>query len=338
MKNKTSRRDFLKQTTMALTAVTLPLPVFSFSKFNAMNDIKKFDVIIVGGSYAGLSAAMTLGRSLRNVLIIDSGNPCNKQTPYSHNFITNDGQKPKEINQKAKKQVLKYDTVKFYSGLVTSVETVNNEFEIVTQSKDLFKAKKVLFATGITDVFPNIKGFSECWGISVLHCPYCHGYEVKQKNIGLIANGDAGFDLVKLITNWSSNLTLFTNGKSTLNEQQIDTIKKLKIEVIEKEIETLHQTDGIVKSLKFIDGTEKSLEAIFARIGFKQHCNIPKEMGCELTDQGHIKVDDFHRTTVKGVYAAGDNTTFFRSVSVAVAAGTKAGAFINKELIDDVFF
>ncbi len=137
-----------------------------------MEKRKVFDVVIVGGSYAGLSAAMTLGRSLKTVLIIDSGKPCNRQTPYSHNFITQDGVKPKELFEKAKSQVLKYNTVQFLNDLVISTTKISNAFEIETKLKEKIKAKKVLFSTGVKDIMPNLKGFKESWGISILHCPY----------------------------------------------------------------------------------------------------------------------------------------------------------------------
>src|SRR5688500_15844678 len=136
-----------------------------------METIQEYDVIIIGGSYAGLSAAMALGRSLRQVLIIDSSKPCNQQTPHSHNFITQDGETPKGIAEKAKAQVLKYDTVKFYNGIATEGTKTENGFEIKTQSGGRFTSKKLLFATGVKDQFPDINGFAECWGISVLHCP-----------------------------------------------------------------------------------------------------------------------------------------------------------------------
>src|SRR5687767_10565291 len=137
-----------------------------------MTDKKNFDVIIIGGSYAGLSAAMALGRALRNVLIIDSGKPCNRQTPHSHNFITQDGKTPAEIATLAKQQVEKYDTVTFFSGLATDGAKTENGFQIQTGSGETFRAKKLIFATGVKDVMPTIEGYAECWGISVLHCPY----------------------------------------------------------------------------------------------------------------------------------------------------------------------
>lgn len=302
-----------------------------------MTDGKSFDVIIIGGSYTGLSAAMTLGRSLRNVLIIDSGKPCNRQAPHSHNFITQDGETPKEISEKAKAQVLKYDTVKFLNGLATSGRKTENGFEIKTQSGDTFNAKKLLFATGITDLMPDIKGFAECWGISVLHCPYCHGYEVKQRNIGLLGNGDVGFELCRHISNWTKQLTLYTNGKSTLTAEQMQKIKKHAIEIVEHEISAFEHTNGNIQNIVFTDKSKRQADAIFTKVDFKQHCDIPQQLGCELTEPGYIKIDDFYKTNIHGLFAAGDNTSMFRAVSIATSAGTKAGIFINKELIDEAF-
>ena len=179
-----------------------------------MTDDKNFDVIVIGGSYAGLSSAMALGRSLRNVLIIDNGKSCNIQTPHSHNFLTQDGKTPKEISRLAKKEVEKYETVKFYSGLATSGVKTENGFEITTATNDKFTTKKLIFATGIKDTIPDIIGFSECWGISIIHCPYCHGYEHRYQNTGIIANGQKAFHLASMINNLSDKVNILTNGKA----------------------------------------------------------------------------------------------------------------------------
>jgi thioredoxin reductase len=297
----------------------------------------EFEVIIIGGSYAGLSAALALGRSLRKVLVIDSGNPCNRQTPHSHNFITQDGQKPKDIFESAKAQVLRYDTVAFLHDFVTDAQKTDKGFVVSTESGKSFSAQKLLFATGVTDQMPDLEGFAECWGISVLHCPYCHGYEVKHENIGILGNGETAFELCRLIDNWTERLTLFTNGKSTLTIPQTEKIQSRNIEIVEKEVSRLEHSEGKIQNIVFADESTVGIPAVFSRVGFKQHSDIPHKMGCELTEQGYIKVDDFHRTSIQGIYAAGDNTTPFRAVSAATAAGTKAGAFINKELIDEAF-
>lgn len=298
-----------------------------------MKNTRHFEAIIVGGSYAGLSAAMALGRSLRRVLIIDSGKACNRQTPHSHNFITQDGVTPAEISEKAKAQVLEYDSVEFLSDWVKDVVRTDQVFEVSTQNKASYTADKVLFATGVKDIMPPIPGFSECWGISVLHCPYCHGYEVKHENIGILANGATAFELCQLIQHWTDQLTLFTNGPSTLSVEQSAIIAQLNITIIEKEIAELDHSAGHLKSVAFKNGTRHDLTAIFARVEFDQHSDIPVQLGCDLTEHGYIAVDFFQKTSVAGVFAAGDNTTPLRTVSIAVAAGTKAGVSINKDLI-----
>lgn len=302
-----------------------------------MTDKKIFDVIIIGGSYSGLSAAMSLGRSLRQVLIIDSGKPCNIQTPYSHNFITQDGETPKAIADKARAQVLKYDTIKLVDELATQGKRTDEGFEITTDSTNVYTGKKLIFATGLKDIMPDIQGYKECWGISILHCPYCHGYEVKNEKTGIVANGDLAFEFAKLIHHWTSNLTIFTNGDYTLTEEQIQIIQRNSINIIEKEIDLIEHTSGQIKSIVFKDKSSFDLKALYARPEFIQHCDIPFELGCEVTEQGLLKVDMFQKTNKYGIFACGDNSNLGRAVSVSVSSGTMAGAFCNKELIDEGF-
>lgn len=302
-----------------------------------MTGTLNFDAIIIGGSYSGLSAAMGLGRALRKVLVIDNGKPCNIQTPYSHNFLTQDGKTPKEILAAAKKQVEKYDTVNFYNGFAHSGIKSEEGFEITTDSGKHFTAKKLLFATGIKDTIPNIKGFAECWGISILHCPYCHGYEVKNEKTGIFGNGDYGFEFSKLILNWTKDLTLFTNGPATLTVDQAEKLKTHNINIIEKEIDSFEHNNGHLQNIVFKDSSTSKLKAVYSRIPFEQHSDIPVNLGCELTDQGHIKVDLYQKTSVDGIYACGDNTMPMRSVSSAVAGGTLSGAMINMELVNEMF-
>ncbi len=163
--------------------------------------MENFDVIIIGGSYAGLSAAMTLGRSLRHVLIIDSGLPCNRQTPHSHNFLTRDGETPKAITAIAKEQVLQYPTVQFIEETAITAQELETGFRIVTQSGKAFTALKLIIASGIKDIHPDIEGFTECWGISVIHCPYCHGYEFHHQPTAIMANGERAVHLSILVHN-----------------------------------------------------------------------------------------------------------------------------------------
>ncbi len=334
---KLSRRTFIKQSSFTLTALALPFPLISLSKLDTMTAKNAFEIIIIGGSYSGLSAGMTLGRALRHILIIDSGNPCNRQTPHSHNFITQDGKTPKEIATSAKEQVEQYSSVKFHDGFAIRAVKTPNGFEITTQNNVKFITEKLIFATGVKDIMPDIKGFSECWGISIIHCPYCHGYEVKNEETGILANGDIAFHYAQLISNWTKKLTIFTNGKSTLTQEQIAKIKTHNIPIIEKEITALNHKNGHLKNIIFADHSTFQLKAIYARPAFVQHSDIPKQLGCELTEQGLIKVDMFQKTTVENIFACGDNSSPFRAVSHAVASGTTAGALLNNEMTEVEF-
>lgn len=301
-----------------------------------MTNNNTYEVIIIGGSYSGLSAAMSLGRALRNVLIIDSGKPCNIQTPHSHNFLTKDGSTPKQISSLAKEQVAKYDTIKFYEGLAASAIKAEKGFEVKIQSGDTFTAKKLIFATGLKDIMPDITGFAECWGISIIHCPYCHGYEVRNEKTGIIGNGDNAFHYARLISNWTKQLMLFTNGKSTLTEEQTEKVKRHNIQIIETEIDSIDHDRGQIKNVIFKDNLKVSVKAVYSGPKFMQHSDIPASLGCELTEQGLIKVDMFQKTSVPDICASGDCANG-RAVSVAVSTGTIAGAFLNNELIEEEF-
>jgi thioredoxin reductase len=315
----------------------MPFPFTEFNKHNTMTENSNFEIIIIGGSYSGLSAGMALGRALRNTLIIDSGKPCNIQTPHSHNFITQDGEKPKVIADKAKVQVEKYKSVKFLNDSAISGNKTEKGFVITTKNNGKFTTKKLIFATGVKDIMPQIKGFSECWGISVIHCPYCHGYEVKAEKTGILANGDVAFHYAQLISNWTKELTIFTNGKSLFTQEQKNKIKKHNISIIEKEIAHLKNENGNVNQIIFKDNSTFELKVIYSRPAFEQHCKIPELLGCELTEHGLLKVDMFQKTTVENVLACGDSASRLRAVSNAVSSGNMAGAFLNNIMTEEEF-
>jgi len=302
-----------------------------------MKQENTFDVIIVGGSYAGLSAGMALGRSLRKVLIIDNEKPCNIQTPHSHNFLTQDGKTPKEISTLAKEQVKKYDTVEFHNGLAIEGKKTENGFEITTKRGEIFNAKKIIFATGIVDEVPSIKGFWDCWGISLIHCPYCHGYEFKIKKTGIIANGERGFHIASLVNNLTDKLTILTRGKADFTEEQFQKLKQNNIDIIETEIEEIQHQKGYVEKLILSDGQELKFEAVYGAFPFHQHSDIPESLGCEITEMSHIKIDQFQKTNVAGLYVCGDNSSLMRSVANAVYTGNLAGAMVNAELTKESF-
>lgn len=296
-----------------------------------------FDVIVIGGSYAGLSAAMSLGRALWKVAVIDSGKPCNAQTPHSHNFLTQDGQTPTAIAALARQQVLAYPTVKLIDDLALDASGNNNDFTVETKENGKLIAKKLVFATGVKDLLPAIPGFANCWGISVIHCPFCHGYEYRAEKTGILMNGHVAVELVKLIRNWAPELTLFTNGPATFDADVRATIEQVGAVINEKQILSLDHEDGYLRQVVFEDGSSVQLSALYARPSFEQHCKIPEKLGCELTEHGHVLADSTQRTNIPGIFAAGDITTMMRAVSHAVAAGGMAGARLSHDLISEQY-
>lgn len=304
---------------------------------NNMNRKEKdlYDAVIIGGSYAGLSAGMALGRAIRKVLIVDSGMPCNRQTPHSHNYLTRDGSTPSEIAAAAKADVLQYPTIELIQDLVVRVSIGDHAFELATAEGLVVHARKILFATGIKDTMPDIFDFDACWGISAIHCPYCHGYEYRDQPTGVLINGDHAFEFARLIRNWTDRLTVFTNGTSAIGAEHVKGLEQRNIKVVEKVISALIHKDGYINAISFADGTEEKVTALYAKLPFVQHTPLLADLGVVFSDSGHVSVNEFQKTAVPGVFAAGDNSIPMRSVSAAVAAGTKAGAMMNHELISE---
>lgn len=298
---------------------------------------KESDVIIVGGSYAGLSAAMALGRALRRVLLIDGGKPANRYTPHSHNFLTQDGMPPGEIAALARQQVDGYPTVKRVDGFVIHAEKTDEGFAVYLASHEVYSAAKLIFATGITDLFPDIPGFEDCWGKTVLHCPYCHGYEVRGQKTAILGNGDYAFEFGTLISNWTSDLTILTNGEATLSAEQREKLGRVGISIVERKVEKLRHHKGNLEGAVFADGIFMPFNAIYARPEFRQHSEVPVNLGCALTPEGYIAIDSSHRASVPGVYACGDNVTRLRTVANAVSSGTTTGMMVNKDLVQESF-
>ena len=302
-----------------------------------MNREILYDVIIIGGSYAGLSAAMALGRSMRSVLIIDSGKPCNNTSPAAHNLLGYDGCSPALLNSLSREQVLKYPTIMLTEATAVRASGIAGRFNIETEDGQTFISKKLLFATGIYDEMPAIEGFADCWGVSVLHCPYCHGFEIKGEKTAIIASGNSAFEFAEMISHWTNDLCILTNGPSGLDDEQQELLWHKKIVVNESEIVRLEHQQGYLDCIVLRDGTQIAARAAYSRPFMKQQSELPAEMGCEFHSI-HIQVDHYQRTSVPGVFAAGDNCSALRSLSNAISAGSIAGAYMNKELVQEQFF
>jgi thioredoxin reductase len=301
-----------------------------------MNDIE-YHVIIIGGSYAGLSAALALGRSLRKTLVIDSGDPCNATTPHSHNFLTQDGKAPGEIATIARHQLSFYNSVSFENDLVVSGSNVKGTFEIELLSGKKARAKKLILATGIKDELLDIPGMRECWGKSVIHCPYCHGYEYREKQTAILANGEIAMHYAMLISNLTKKLHILTHGKADFTPDQLAAIKRNNIAINESTVIQIEHQRGYLTGIVLESGERLPFSALYFRPPFKQQSELLQSLGCELTEQGYLKVGAFLKTTIDGVFACGDNSSAMRSVANAISSGNLAAAAVNRELATDEF-
>jgi len=291
------------------------------------------DVLIIGGSYAGLSAAMALGRARRAVLVLDAQRPRNRFTPHAHNLLLHDGAAPADLAARARQQVAAYPTVQLLATEATTATQLPGGGFAVDTPLGSFEARRLLLATGMHDELPPLPGFAECWGKSVIHCPFCHGYEVADQPTGIWANGDDAGHLVQLLLNWSRDLTLFTNGPATLGDDVHQLLRTHNVPLVETPVaELLHQS-GQLEALRLADGRTLSLPVLYARVLARQASTLGAQLGCELTEQHFLRVDAMQRTTVPGVFAAGDCSNPMAQLAQAIAAGNLAGGMLSRELI-----
>jgi thioredoxin reductase len=290
------------------------------------------DVIIIGGGPAGLNAAVVLGRCRRKVLLFDTGNQRNRSSHGMHNYLTRDHFLPTEFIKICHQEIKKYG-VKHVAKTIVSARK-NDEGIFVARDNEgiVYHSKKLLIATGLTDKLPGIEGFREMYGISIFHCPYCDGWEVKDKKIGVYARNKEGWELALNLKTWSDKITLYTDGKNNVKPLQKEQLDANDIPVVAIPISKLIGKEGKLRKIVFKNGEEASCDAIFFVNGFEQQCNLPETFGCEMSKKGVVKANKVQQTNIPGLYVAGDAARDMHFVVVAAAEGAKAAVTINKEL------
>jgi thioredoxin reductase len=302
------------------------------------DECKSFDVIIIGGSYAGLSAALVLGKFYRHVLIIDSGHASSMKVQNTGSYINHETANSVVILKRAKQEALKYKTVKFTHDKVIDIQRYRGRFKIGTKLGETYIGKKVVFASGISYQMLNIKGFSECWGNTILQFPYVNGIEPKIPTVGILSTGHDAFFIAKLLRTSTNKIILFSNGKSNLSLDERKKIEKYNIELIEKRIRLFAHDKGKISSIIFEDNSSKCINVLYTKLSFTQSSDmLLKQLGCDMTKDSLIKIDSSQKTVVTGVYAAGDNSSKERSISLAAASGAIAGIAIHKKLSEEEF-
>ncbi|HEX2225034.1 MAG TPA: NAD(P)/FAD-dependent oxidoreductase, partial [Thermoanaerobaculia bacterium] len=279
------------------------------------------DAVIVGAGAAGLSSALVLGRSRRQTLVLDAGAPRNAPSPAAHSFFTRDGAPPAELLAIGRDQLLPYPTVTVRAGRAVDARALPGGFEVSLEEGDTVRSRKLLLAYGVVDDLPPIEGLRELWGTSVLHCPFCHGWEVRDEPLAVYGRGEMGFDFTRLILGWSRDLVLCTGGPAELTAEQREGLTRNGVVIREEPIVSLASRDGVLERIVFADGSELPRRAMFVRPAQRPSSDLADRLGCEATELGLVRTDEWGHTSVPGVYAAGDLTTPMQQVIRAAALG-----------------
>jgi len=302
-----------------------------------------YDVLIIGAGSAGLSAALTLGRCLRRVLVADGGPPRNEASPGVHGFLTRDGIQPAELLRLGREQLQPYETVEVQCLQIDTIARQGNGFRAtghgsVDDVPTTVTARRILLATGVSDVLPALPGFRELWGRGVLHCPYCHGWEVRGQPLAVYGQGSTVTDLALLVSHWSPDVIVVTDGPGHLMPNARRRLRQRKIGVREEPVVRLigSPTHGL-HCIEFADGSQLERGALFLHAPQQQRSPLAAALGARLTSTGAVWVDKNAQTSVAGIYAAGDTTPGTQQAMLAAAAGNQAAIFLNENLTREEF-
>ncbi len=296
-----------------------------------------YDVLIVGAGSAGLSAALVLGRCRRRVLLADGGPTRNAPSPAVHSFFSRDGIQPAQLLGLGREQLAPYPSVEIKEAKIKGLAKLPLGFE-ATGANALGRAfrvtaRRVLLATGVEDVLPPLPGFRELWGSSVLHCPYCHGYEVRDQPLAVYGRGKAVVGLALLISRWSADVVVVTDGPGHLTDYALERLRRQRIGVREEPLARLVGTpDGGMRCVEFADGTFLERSALFLHPTQEQRSSLAAGLGARHTSKGALWVNKNALTTVPGLYAAGDMVPGQQQALLAAASGSKAAICLNEGL------
>jgi thioredoxin reductase len=292
------------------------------------------DVIIVGAGPAGLSAALILGRSRRRVLVCDTGRPRNAASHAMHGFLTRDGMPPREFLRIAREQMRQYDTVELRDVEVTHATCVESRFEVTLAGGERLYARKLLIATGVVDNLPDLPGFKQFYGNGVFHCPYCDGWEVRDRRIAVYGRGMRGLGLSLELTGWSRDLVLCTDGPCDIAADDRARLQRNGIALREERVRGLEGGDRLERVM-FESGDPVACDALFFTTGQTQQSLLAQRLGCEINEKGTVRTGKYETTHLSGLYVAGDASRAVQWVVVAAAEGAEAAFAINTDLLKE---
>ncbi|MDD7972280.1 NAD(P)/FAD-dependent oxidoreductase [Roseinatronobacter alkalisoli] len=289
------------------------------------------DVIVIGGSYAGMAAALQLARARRKVLVIDAGQRRNRFARHSHGFLGQDGVDPARIWAEARSQLEAYPTIRWVEGSASGLTGQRDDFRVVLDSGEAFSGRRILLATGVADQLPDIAGINERWGQSVFHCPYCHGYELDQGRIGVIATGPMSMHQAQLLPEWGE-VTFLTNTALTLDPDQRDDLHARGVTIEETPVARITGEADV----ELHDGRVLSFDGLFTATRTIPASPLAEAAGCALIGTpigSQIMTSEAKETSIPGIFACGDVARAPHSVSLAVGDGAWAGAQLHRSLV-----
>jgi thioredoxin reductase len=301
---------------------------------NANSRTDVFDVIIVGGGPAGLTAALMLGRACKRVLVCDAGKPRNRVAQAAHGFFSRDGLSPAELLQIGREQLHPYD-VEIQVGEVVEAQKMSDHFQVNLSDGNQFVGRKLLLATGMKDSLPAIDGFAKLWGSSIFHCPYCHGWEVRDQPLAIYGKGEVGFEMIFMLTGWSRDLVFCSDGSAELTHEQRQQLSNWGVQLREEKIARLEYQDDKLTGIVFTNNKVLPRRAILLRPRSYQHSHLAAKLGCKLGSDDIVQVDESKQTSIPGLYAVGDVSSPYSQIAVAVASGTIAAVSINHTLTEE---
>ncbi len=284
------------------------------------------DVIIIGGSFAGLTAAMQLGRARRKVTVLDTGLNRNRYAQYAHNIFAQDGTPPADLLRVARAQVASYPTVRFVNARATTVSGEPDDFTVTNAEGETISGRRLILSYGIVDDFPAIPGFAESWGKTVIHCPFCHGYEVAGKPWGLLYSSPMSLHGPTLYANWTDDITLILDGHEIIDAER-HKLEKRGVSIIDGKLAAISQQDGRISSVTIEDGSEIALSALYAHPRNRPSADLHAQLGLDMKDTPTgtmVAVGDMQAASRPGIFAAGDLATGMHSVTFANYAGSMA--------------
>lgn len=292
-----------------------------------------YDVVVVGGGPAGLSAALILGRCSRRVLVCDDGQPRNAASQAMHGFLTRDGLPPAEFLRIAREQLRPYDTVELRQVTAVDARCEAGTFVTTLATGETVHSRKLLIATGVRDNLPDVDGMRELYGRSVFHCPYCDGWEVRNQPLAVYGRDERGYGLALELTAWSRDILLCTDGAAGFDAAQRERLSNNGIGVREERVVRLEGSEGVLERIVFETGDPAPRRALFFTTGQQQRSPLATRLGCELNDKGTVRTGKYETTHLTGLYVAGDASRAVQWVVVAAAEGAEAAFAINTDLI-----